>query len=113
MKKKKMIYEHIGTPAYLAPEIIAEKGYCDFKADIWSLGILTFIALTGMVPFKGESIKELNENILTKDIDYNNPRLNLSETMKYILSNMLIKNPKKRISLKKIAEILNFPLKKK
>ena len=111
MKKKKLIYEHIGTPAYLAPEIIAENGYSDFKADVWSLGILAFIALTGMVPFKGESIKELNENILTKEIDYENPRLSLSDTMKYILSKMLIKNPKKRISLKKVAEILKFSLK--
>lgn len=66
-----------------------------------------------MVPFKGESIKELNENILNKNIDFDNPRLALSDKMKYILSKMLIKNPKKRISLKKIAEILNFPLKTK
>ena len=78
--------------------------------DVWSLGILAFIALTGMVPFKGETIKELNENILTKEIDYENPRLKLSDTMKMILSKMLVKNPKKRISLKQIAEILNFPL---
>lgn len=53
-----------------------------------------------MVPFKGETIKELNENILTKEIDYDNPRLKLSVTMKTILSKMLVKNPKKRISLK-------------
>ena len=94
----------------MAPEIISENGYSDFKADVWSLGILAFIALTGMVPFKGETIKELNENILTKEIDYENPRLKLSDAMKMILSKMLVKNPKKRISLKQIAEILNFPL---
>ena len=56
MKKKQLIYEHIGTPAYLAPEIISENGYSEYKADVWSLGILAFIALTGMVPFKGETI---------------------------------------------------------
>lgn len=51
MKKNEKIFEHIGTPAYLAPEIIKEKGYEGFAADIWSLGILSFIALTGEVPF--------------------------------------------------------------
>jgi len=51
MKKNEKIFEHIGTPAYLAPEIIKEKGYEGFSADIWSLGILSFIALTGEVPF--------------------------------------------------------------
>ncbi len=56
MKPRKKIFEHIGTPAYLAPEIVSETGYSGFKADIWSLGIMTFILLTGMVPFKGNSI---------------------------------------------------------
>lgn len=59
MPSKGMIYEHIGTPAYLAPEIILEKGYSGFKADIWSLGVTTFIALTGQVPFKGDKLEEL------------------------------------------------------
>lgn len=51
MKKNVQIFEHIGTPVYLAPEIIKEQGYEGFSADIWSLGILSFIALTGDVPF--------------------------------------------------------------
>ena len=40
-----------------------------------------------MVPFKGESIKELHENILNKNIDFDNPRLALSDKMKYMLCN--------------------------
>jgi len=41
----------------LAPEIIMEKGYTKFNSDVWSLGIMTFIALTGIVPFKGNAIE--------------------------------------------------------
>lgn len=48
-----MINEYLGTPAYLAPEIISNKGYSGFGADIWSLGIMSFISMTGLVPFKG------------------------------------------------------------
>lgn len=54
MPKNRLIFEHIGTPAYLAPEIIQNDGYNGFKADIWSLGIMSFIALSGKVPFKGD-----------------------------------------------------------
>lgn len=46
MKENKILYEHIGTPVYLAPEIISEKGYSGFSADIWSLGVTSYIALT-------------------------------------------------------------------
>ena len=85
MKKDEIIKEHIGTPAYLAPEIIKEEGYNNFQADVWSLGVMSFIALTGTVPFKGEDIEELNKNILTKEIDFENLKANLSVKFKYIL----------------------------
>lgn len=59
-----IMYEHIGTPAYIAPEIIQGKGYSGFGVDIWSLGILCFIALTGNVPFRGEKLTDLHQSIL-------------------------------------------------
>ncbi len=34
MKSNRIIFEHIGTPAYLAPEIVIEKGYTGFQADV-------------------------------------------------------------------------------
>lgn len=36
-----------GTPNYMAPEICQRKEYCGFAADIWSLGIIIFMMLTG------------------------------------------------------------------
>lgn len=51
MNKNGKVYEHIGTPAYLAPEIVQENGYKGFGADIWSLGVMSYIAMTGEVPF--------------------------------------------------------------
>jgi serine/threonine protein kinase len=47
MDKDKTIFEHIGTPVYLAPEIISEEGYSGFSADIWSLAVTSYIVLTG------------------------------------------------------------------
>ncbi len=39
-----------GTPNYMAPEVIAGKGYT-FTVDLWSLGIMLFEFLTGFVPY--------------------------------------------------------------
>lgn len=64
IKADEILNEDCGTPAYLAPEIIADTGYKGFGSDIWSLGVCLYAMITGMVPFKGENIKNLHKLIL-------------------------------------------------
>ena len=49
-----------GTPYYMSPETLRRKH--NYKCDIWSIGVITFILLSGKVPFKGEN-EELFDNI--------------------------------------------------
>ena len=42
-----------GTPSYMAPEIVQKKDYNGFATDIWSLGIILYVMLSGNYPFKG------------------------------------------------------------
>lgn len=51
-----------GTPYYMAPETI-EGGYFDSKADMWSLGVLLYIMMSGYLPFQGKSTPQIFEKI--------------------------------------------------
>jgi serine/threonine protein kinase len=58
-----------GTPDYLAPEVVASKGY-NKSVDWWSLGILTFEMLAGHPPFYDPNPMKLYENILAGHVRY-------------------------------------------
>lgn len=55
--KNKKLTKKIGTPYYIAPEVL--KRHYNEKCDVWSIGVLMFIMLCGKPPFNGESHKEI------------------------------------------------------
>lgn len=88
----------VGSPAYLAPEIIQHKEYTD-NVDIWALGIVLYVMTVGKHPFKGECVKKLMEEILNSEPVY--PRT-MSEELWNLLNGMLVKNPDYRFTLDQI-----------
>lgn len=52
----------LGTPLFIAPEVISEKKY-DSQADIWSLGVVVFFLIAGYSPFDGDDKEELFNHI--------------------------------------------------
>lgn len=49
----------LGTPYYMSPEQITGRGVVDQRSDIWALGVIACEALTGVLPFSGETVSQL------------------------------------------------------
>lgn len=59
----------LGSPFYMAPEIIQRQEYNN-KVDIWSLGCLAYILISGESPFQSEKLERINHKILNKPIHF-------------------------------------------
>ena len=84
-----------GTPEYLAPEIITGEGH-NKAADWWSYGILIFEMLCGIPPFYNENVEKMYDLITQSELKFPK-KLNLSDTVKDLISKLLIKNQDKRL----------------
>ena len=84
-----------GTPIYLAPEIIKEKGH-DERVDIWCIGVLFFELSTGTVPFQGNDIDTLKNNIVNLKISW--PK-DINTDAKNLIMKILKKDSKDRLPL--------------
>ena len=62
--EKKKAHRLIGTPDYMAPEIIKGDSINDFSIDWWSVGVILFEFLCGIPPFNDDTVDKIYENIL-------------------------------------------------
>ena len=82
-----------GTPEYLAPEIIDNKGHGK-AVDWWSLGAITYEMLTGLPPFYSEDRNKLFKVIKSGALKY---PLYLSKEAVDFIQSLFVKNPDKRL----------------
>jgi serine/threonine protein kinase len=88
----------------MAPEIINRKSH-NCKVDIWSLGVVTYILLSGTPPFNGQTRNQLFANIQNKEVEFEGYVWNLvSDEAKEFLKKALTKNPVKRASAKDLLK---------
>jgi eukaryotic-like serine/threonine-protein kinase len=59
----------VGSPAYMSPEQAAGREDIDGRADVWSLGVVLYEALTGTLPHEAPNYNALMVRILTQDAD--------------------------------------------
>ncbi|XP_068711115.1 cGMP-dependent protein kinase 1-like isoform X2 [Montipora capricornis] len=88
-----------GTPEYVAPEIILNKGH-DLSADYWSLGILMFELLTGSPPFTGSDPMK-TYNIILKGIDMIEFPRKVQKNAQTLIKKLCRDNPTERLGYQK------------
>jgi len=93
----------VGTPYYLAPESAAGHKYkrtgSILKAsDVWSIGVIAYVLMTGRPPFNGSSNTDIFASIIKKPLKFPSG-VSVPPTFKKFVKAMLKKSPKQRVSL--------------
>lgn len=101
LKRGEMIREHCGTPAYLAPEIVANVEYDGFYVDFWSLGVTLYAMVTGSLPFKAKTLPDLQKTILKGK--YELPEY-LSDGVCDVIDGLLQLVPQKRFTFEELFQ---------
>ena len=107
-KRRAFAFSTVGTPDYIAPEVIRQKGYGQ-EIDWWSLGVIMFEMMIGYPPFFSESSTETCKKILDWKNTLNiRPEANISKEAEDILRK-LINDPESRLGANGADEIKAHP----
>ena len=107
-KRRAFAFSTVGTPDYIAPEVIRQKGYGQ-EIDWWSLGVIMFEMMIGYPPFFSESSTETCKKILDWKNTLNiRPEANISKEAEDILRK-LINDPESRLGANGADEIKCHP----
>ncbi|XP_029533092.1 serine/threonine-protein kinase D3-like [Oncorhynchus nerka] len=89
----------VGTPAYLAPEVLRSKGY-NRSLDMWSVGVIVYVSLSGTFPFNED--EDINDQIHNAAFMYPpNPWKDISGEATDLINNLLQVKMRKRYSVDK------------
>uniref|UniRef100_A0A0D9XDS4 non-specific serine/threonine protein kinase n=1 Tax=Leersia perrieri TaxID=77586 RepID=A0A0D9XDS4_9ORYZ len=98
-----LLHTACGTPAYVAPEVLARNGYDGAKADIWSCGVILYVLLAGALPFRDENLVSMYRKMRRGDFCF--PAWVTSDARRLIRM-LLDPNPATRAT---VAGILDSP----
>lgn len=95
----------VGTPAYIAPEVLSRREYDGKTADVWSCGVTLYVMLVGAYPFEDpqdpKNFRKTINRIMA--VQYKIPDyVHISQDCKHLLSRIFVANPAKRITIKEI-----------
>ena len=69
-KKGEKLSTHCGTPHYMDPDLAKKESYYGHAADVWALGVILFMLLTGRLPFFAEFEQDLYRKIIAGKYSY-------------------------------------------
>ncbi|XP_059814616.1 death-associated protein kinase 2-like, partial [Hypanus sabinus] len=87
-----------GTPQYIAPEVVNFEPLGP-PADMWSIGVITYILLSGFSPFQGDTDNETLTNIVELNYDMDDGSFgSTSDMAKDFIAQLLLKEPGARLT---------------
>ncbi|WJX29343.1 CBL-interacting serine/threonine-protein kinase 23 [Trifolium repens] len=95
-----LLHTTCGTPNYVAPEVIQNKGYDGAIADLWSCGVILFVLMAGYLPFEEDNLVALYKKIFKAE--FTCPPW-FSSSAKKLIKRILDPSPVTRI---KIADVI-------
>ena len=94
-----------GTPGYVAPEILENRGYESGAVDMWSVGVILYILLCGFPPFYEEELPALFEQILHARYDFPFPWWDeFSQESKDLVRKLLELSPSRRLTAAQVRD---------
>ncbi|KAL2477601.1 Serine/threonine-protein kinase SRK2B [Forsythia ovata] len=95
----------VGTPAYIAPEVLSRREYDGKLADVWSCGVTLYVMLVGAYPFEDQddpkNFRKTIQRIMA--VQYKIPDyVHISQDCRHLLSRIFVANPARRITIKEI-----------
>ncbi|KAK0587854.1 hypothetical protein LWI29_030040 [Acer saccharum] len=97
----------VGTPAYIAPEVLSRKEYDGKISDVWSCGVTLYVMLVGAYPFEDpEDPRNFRKTIeRINSVQYSIPDyVRVSADCKHLLSRIFVADPAKRITIPEIKQ---------
>jgi len=93
MKKLQILF---GTPEFVAPEVVNFEPI-GYTTDMWALGVITYVLVSGLSPFMGDTDLETMANVTIAEYDYEDEAFdNVSDNAKDFIDNLLVKDQGKR-----------------
>ncbi|XP_071913087.1 serine/threonine-protein kinase SAPK7 isoform X2 [Coffea arabica] len=95
----------VGTPAYIAPEVLSRREYDGKLADVWSCGVTLYVMLVGAYPFEDPDDPKNFRKTISRivAVQYKIPDyVHISQDCKHLLSRIFTPNPLRRITIKEI-----------
>lgn len=100
----------VGTPDYMAPEMLEGKGLDQPTIDYWALGVIFFELIVGIPPFNASSIEEIFQNIKANKIPWDDVEGEdgdevISPDAKSLITGLLNPEPSQRLGYGSVETI--------